>query len=257
MTMASTSEATVDVGQGLYVYGIVPATTALEDQETGLGMGSPVRVVVEGPVAAVVETVDVDRPLGRRRDLVAHSAVLNALAARGPVLPMRFGSVVTDEATVREELLRPQQEHFVGLLEQVAGKVQLTLRGRYVLDTVLAEVVAADPQVATLRERTAGLSEEESYYDRIRLGELVAQAVDARRERDAESIVAALAPHVEDYVLRETSGMDGLVELAMLVASDDVARLEQAAESVAEAFAGRAELNLVGPTALYDFVPEQ
>ncbi|MGN6129514.1 MAG: GvpL/GvpF family gas vesicle protein, partial [Nocardioidaceae bacterium] len=96
-----------------------------------------------------------------------------------------------------------------------------------------------------------------TYYDRIRLGELVAQAVDVRRERDAESIVAALAPHVEDYVLRETSGMDGLVELAVLVSSDDVARLEQAAESVAEAFAGRAELNLVGPTALYDFVPEQ
>lgn len=257
MTVASTSEAAVDAGEALYVYGIVPAATALDDEEAGLGMGKPVRVVAEGPVAAVVETVEVDRPLGRRRDLIAHSAVLNALASRGPVLPMRFGSVVPDETTVREELLGPRHEHFEALLEQVAGKVQLTLRGRYLLDTVLEEVVAADPRIAHLRERTAGLTEEESYYDRIRLGELVAQAVDVRRDRDAQSIVAALAPHVEDYLLRDTSGMDGLVELALLVPADGVPRLEQAAETVAEAFAGRAELNLVGPMALYDFVPEQ
>lgn len=257
MTASSMTEPFTDTGQALYVYGIVPAETGLADGEAALGMGDEVRVVVDGPVAAVVETVDADRPLGRRRDLVAHSAVLNALAARSPVLPMRFGSVVADETSVREELLGPRHDHFLALLDQIAGKVQLTLRGRYVLDTVLAEIVAADPQVAELRRRTAGLSEEAAYYDRIRLGELVAQAVDVRRERDAQAILEALAPHTEDYLLRDTSGMDGLVELALLVPEEGVTRLEQAAEAVAEAFAGRAELNLVGPMALYDFVPEQ
>jgi hypothetical protein len=255
-TATATTEDPVGTSDAFYVYGIVPADASLEEIEASAGMGSGVRLVTEGAVGALVETIDPEQPLGRRKDLLAHSTVLNAMAAQGPVLPMRFGSVVADEEAVVEELLRPQHDHFAEMLEGVRGKVQLNLRARYELDTVLAEIVQNRPDIAELRERTADLPEDATHYDRIRLGELVAHEVDERRSRDSGRILDQLVQHAEDYLVREVSGMDNLAELSFLVAEEDVAAFEDAAESVAEQFAGRARINLVGPMALYDFLPE-
>ena len=256
MTASATSGVSVGTDEAYYVYGIVPSD-APGDLVGDAGMGNVVALRAHGNVAALVEVVDPDRPLGRRRDLVAHSTVLNTMAAHGPVLPMRFGSVIQGEAALVDELLRPQGDHFTELLEQVAGRVQFTLRARYVLDTVLAEVVRAEPAIAELRRRTADLPEDATHYERIRLGELVSQAVDVRRRHDAQAVLDRLAPHVESCVEREVSGMDSVAEFAFLVDATRQGELESAAELLATELDGRVRLSLVGPMALYDFVPEQ
>lgn len=258
-TSATVTEDSVGTthGDALYVYGIVPADASVAVLDDVDGMGGELILLTEGPVGALVEPVDAERPLGRRRDLVAHSTVLNTLAAHGPVLPMRFGSVVEGEDAVRAELLGPQREHFETLLEQVTGKVQFNLRARYVLDTVLAEVVAAEPEVAELRRRTRDLPEDATHYERIRLGELVAKAVDVRRDQDTRRLLEVLAEHAEDYSVKEVSGMDNLAEISFLVHTGEQAAFEHAAEVLAAEMDGRARLSLVGPMALYDFIPEQ
>lgn len=239
-----------------YVYGIVPAGTSLDGLDES-GMGGDLQVVARGAVGAVVEPVDPDRPFGKRKDLVAHGDVLNALAQRGPVLPMRFGSVVGGADAVVDELLAPQEEQFLAMLEEVDDRVQLTVRVRYVLDELLADIVRADPEIAELRRRTAGLPEEAHHAERVRLGELVARAVEARRLDDERVVRDRLAPYAEDHVLKETGGMDGLAELSVVVRRDGQARFEEAAEALAVELEGLARVSLVGPMALYDFMPGQ
>ena len=250
------SVTTLEEPPARYVYGIVPAGASLEALAGVEGLGAGPRLVVAGQLGALVEPVDDERALGRRRDLVAHSAVLNAMAAHGPVLPLRFGSVLHDEDAVVEDLLGPQEAHFVSLLTELAGRVQLTLRARYVLDAVLAEIVRSDDEIARLREATAGLSEDASHYERIRLGELVAQAVERQRAVDVGRILDAVLPLAERHVVREVSGMDSLLDVAVLVPTEGQKDLEDVAEELAEGFDGWARLSLVGPTAAYDFVPE-
>lgn len=258
-TASATAEGTVGTAHltALYVYGIVPADTPVDALDEDTGMAGNVRLLGEGAVAAVVEPVDPERPLGRRRDLLAHSTVLNQLATRGPVLPMRFGSVLDSEEAVVAELLRPHQDHFAAMLEQVRDKVQFTLRVRYVLDSVLAEVVSENAEVARLREQTAGQPEEATHYERIRLGEIVAKEVDVRRRRDAAAILNGMAPHAERVAEKETGGMDGLLDASFLVPAARQAEFEQAAEALAEEWDGRARVSLIGPTALFDFVDEE
>ena len=254
MTASVTPESTSNTAY--YVYGIVPADAPVE-VVAEVGLGGQVQLHTDGSVGALVEAVEIDRPLGRRRDLLAHSTVLNTMAAHGPVLPMRFGSVVDGERAVVEELLAPQQEHFLEMLDQVAGRVQFTLRAHYVLDTVLAEIVAADREIAQLRRETADLPEDATHFKRIRLGELVSKAVDSRRRADAEDLISRIAPLVEDWVAREVAGMDTMADYALLVSSDKQTELEAAAEVLAAELDGRARLSLAGPMAVFDFVPEQ
>ena len=255
MTASVTPESTSN-STAYYVYGIVLADAPVEVVAEA-GLGGQVELHTDGSVGALVEAVEIDRPLGRRRDLVAHSTVLNTMAAHGPVLPMRFGSVVDGERAVVEELLAPQQEHFLEMLGQVAGHVQFTLRAHYVLDTVLAEIVAADPEIAQLRRETKDLPEDATHFKRIRLGELVSKAVDARRRADADDLISRIAPVVEDWVAREVAGMDTMADYALLVSSDRQTELEAAAEVLAAELDGRVRLSLAGPMAVFDFVPEQ
>lgn len=249
------SPALTDADQqtGLFVYGVTAAHTVLPSGLTGLD-GAPVRLVRHGPVAAVVGEIALDRPPGRRAELVAYSAVLDALTAAGPVAPVQFGSVLADDASVVDDLLAPQVELFEQVLGEVAGRSQLNLRVTYVEPVVLAEVVAADPEVRALRERTRDLPEDAGYADRVRLGELVARGVEERREADAEALLEQVLPHAAAYSLRAGAGLEHVLDVALLVDDEQRPALEEHLEGLAEAVHERMRLRLVGPTAPYDFV---
>lgn len=237
-----------------YVYGVVPAGTAVPDDLPDGVAGGGVDLVPHGELAAVVSPVDPDEPTARRADLIAHSAVVDGFAAGGPVLPVRFGSILADQDAVVRDLLEPEHDRLRGMLEELAGHVQLSVRATYEEDVVLAEVVAEQPEVAALRERTRDLPEDASYADRVRLGELVAAAMEGKRAADAEALLAAVVPHSASHRTREGSGLAHLVEGSFLVHQDHREAFESALEGVAEGLHPRARVQLLGPLAPYDYV---
>ena len=236
-----------------YLYGIVPADSPRPDDVLGHD-DKPVHRIEHGSVAAVVGPPPQGRALGRRADLMTHSRVVNALAARVPVIPARFGSVLPGGNAVVEELLAPNAEYHTDLLEDLSGKAQFNLRAQYDEQAILAEVVAEDAQIAALREQTRKAAEEDLYGERVRLGELVAQALDAKRTVDAQTILDLVAPHTVEVATQEGGGLDHLLEASFLVDDEHRQTFESAAEDAASLMAGRARLRLLGPLAPYDFV---
>jgi hypothetical protein len=244
----------LDTDRGLFVYGVVPADARVPDGLTGVEE-APVRTVVRGPVAAVVGEVDLSRTTGRRADLVAYSTVLDALASTCAVAPVQFGSVLVDEQSVGEDLLAPDEDYFVALLEELAGRTQLNLRASFVEAVVLAEVVSADPEIRRLRELTRDLPEEAAYADRVRLGELVAAAVEDKRIMEVEALLDSILPFTAAYSLRPAGGgLEHLLDVALLVDDERRTELEDHLEGLAEVVHERIRLRLVGPVAPYDFV---
>lgn len=244
---------TSEKAQGFYAYGIVPASR--QDLPTeGMGFAQPSSAAV-GPVAVVGEWVDLEENLARKRYLTAHTDVLNALAAGGPVLPLQFGSVLADDGDAVAELLGSDPQWYEQRLAEVEGLSQYVLRAQYDLDEALAQLVAADPEVADLRERTRDRPEEELYEERVRLGELVAQSMEARQARDAAWLQSRVEPYVAALSARTVGGMDGLAEFAVALRPDQLEEFETAAEDLAEETHPWARLSLVGPMAMYDFVP--
>jgi hypothetical protein len=182
---------------------------------------------------------------------------LDAIAAAGPVLPMVFGTVVPDADVLVDEILPSRQDSYAAGLQRVRNAAQFTVRARYVRDVVLAEIVDENPEVARLREATAGLSEEASHFDRVRLGELVVEDLRQKASDDSTVIVNALTPLARELVTRETSQADDVVELAALVDRGSQQQFEQELENLAKKSAGRITFRLLGPQAPYDFVGEE
>lgn len=244
--------ATAELQSGLFVYGVVPAGTTLPDL-SGVG-DAPLSLLPHAGLAAVVGPVPLDRPRVGPRELRAYHAVVDALAAEGPVAPVRFGSVLRDEADVIDALLAPNAATLAELLSTLEGRRELKLRVRFLEDVVLAEVVAADPVIRDLRERTLAAPEAVSWADRVRLGELVAREVEARRDAEAGALWDLVAPHAVELRESPGAGTDHVVDLALLVDDDRVPGLEQALEAYAEAAYDRMRLSLSGPLPPYDFV---
>jgi hypothetical protein len=239
-----------------YVYGLVAADTELPDDLKGLGPSGRVSTVAHGQVAAIVSDVPVDRPLGTRDDLLAHEAVVDTVAAQTAVLPMRFPAVVEEKGVV-EELLEPHHDRFVTVLGELKGRVQFTLKGRYEQEPVLRELIESDPEIRALQEKVRDLPEDASYYDRVRLGELVVAALEERRDDEAAQMVRRLEPFVVGVVANQPGQPDDVVNAAFLVERDRVPEFENAVEDLGRDLAGRVRLRLLGPLAPYDFVPEE
>ncbi|MFI9599737.1 GvpL/GvpF family gas vesicle protein [Streptomyces sp. NPDC052043] len=234
-----------------YVYAITEASHSSLPRDLG-GVGEParpVRVLEAGELAAVVS----DAPEGlrpKRRDLLAHQAVLSEAGATGCVLPMRFGSVAPDDAAVTG-VLTERAEHYRERLRALEGKVEYNVKGHHVEDAVLHRVMAENPEIRSLAEanRRSGGG---GYDAKLRLGELVAAAVQAREADDARAIVHALEPYAA-AVSDGPPSTGWLVNASFLVdreaAEDFVTAAEQARKDLPHL-----ELRINGPLPPYSFV---
>ena len=83
------------------------------------------------------------------REVRAHWRVLEAPRQQATVLPVRFGTVMEDERRCASSCWQPNAERLEALLDELAGRVQLSVKGDYDEQTrSCAEVVAASPAVA-------------------------------------------------------------------------------------------------------------
>lgn len=243
---------------GLYAYGVLPWVGDKDPSIPGSGMdGFPLDVVGADGIGAVVTSVQLPRPPGRRRDLLSHSDVLNAIAAERDVVPLRFGTVFPDARTVVDDLLAPRHGELSSLLGRLGGCVQLNLRATYVEERVLAGVVQGDAEIRRLRDRTRHLPEGAHHPDTVRLGQLVAGALAGLRREDSAVLAELVLPMVRESRVRERSTTDHVLDLALLVDREALGLVESELEEIAADLHDRIRLQLTGPLAPFDFVEEE
>ncbi|TDC76396.1 GvpL/GvpF family gas vesicle protein [Actinomadura sp. 7K507] len=248
-------------GTPQYVYGVTRSGAALPADVNGLD-DLPVALVEDGGVcAAIVSDLPRGRALGERADLVAHQRVLNSLVDAGTVvLPFRFGAALADRAAVEKELLAGNSERFGHVLDRLEGHVELRLKATYVQDTVLREIMASEPEIAELSRRLREVPPDVAdavYYDRIRLGELIAQSMERLREADGQVLLDGAAPAAEAAAPKSPAREEDVLDASFLVRTDRRAEFERAVDKLARDHADRVKIRLIGPLPPYDFVPEE
>jgi hypothetical protein len=155
-------------------------------------------------------------PLGSPEDLRTYREILDAIATEVPVVPLRFGTILTSEDAVAQELLAARHDEFTAALDRLEGRAEFQVKGRYVKDTGL-------------------------------------EKVSAWREQDARTVQQALEGVCVASVTRQpTSDLDA-VDVAFLVNVSDERRMERVTRALSRKWEGRVDLQLLGPMAAYDF----
>lgn len=236
-----------------YVYGVMRPGALRDVKSRGVNDGE-VHTVEQDDLAALVSDVPPGPLTGTKDDVLAHSRVLEEVVADAPVLPMRFGVVMEDERSLRARLLTGHGDELRRLLAELAGVVQLRVRVFYENDAGLREIVAEDREIASLREAVRGKPEDATYYDRIRLGELISQALDRKREVDGEVVMKRVEPLAVDHVDEPAVHEQMVLNVSVLVQRERLDAVARELEKVAGEIAPRLTLRTVGPLPAYSFV---
>jgi Gas vesicle synthesis protein GvpL/GvpF len=179
--------------------------------------------------------------------------VLERAVAAGPVLPLRFGIVLRDDEAVVEELLEARHDELAALLKRFERLVELRVKAFYVEEAVLREIVRSDPAIARLNEATRGAPEAALHPQRIRLGEAIARALEARRESDARAILGRLRPLAEEVVVEESDATRALTA-SFLVDRGRVEAFDRVMDELARAHEGLITFKYLGPLPPHSFV---
>jgi Gas vesicle synthesis protein GvpL/GvpF len=233
----------------VHVYGVVPASERPEIAS------AQVRRIAHRDVAALVSDVEPGE-LTAAGLLRAHWRVLEEAGAGCTVLPVRFGTVMAGDRAVVDEFLSPTHDDLAARLSELAGKVQLTVKGFYEEAPLMRGVVERSPAIAKLRARVQELPEAAAYYERIELGRLVAAEVERLREQDTALVLERLEPLALATSREAASSLDTAVNAAFLVERAHVDRFSEAVGELGRELEGRMRLRYVGPLPAYSFTDD-
>jgi Gas vesicle synthesis protein GvpL/GvpF len=235
-----------------YVYGIVEASST---SPRGRGIaGAPLRLVIGEDAAALVSELGTDRVRLGREEVLVHARVLDRALKRGPVLPMRFGVVMSGPDEIRSRLLDEHGAELRAQLAELEGKVEIRIRAAYDEQSLLREIVRDHPEIASLRASVQGRAEDASYYERIRLGELVAAALERRRDRDAHEIAGALAGAALAVEAAEPAHERVVLQASFLVERARLKEFDAILDQVADGYGGQIRFKYTGPLPPHSFV---
>ena len=251
--MAATDRATMERNRsspGLYVYGVTRSGTSIRGLK-GLA-DARVGLVEHGELAAIASDSQPGLLRAKRRDVLRHMEVLQRALEAETVLPLAFGIVFGDRASVVEDLLVARYEELVGLLQRFDGLVELTVRAFYREDSVLAEIVRADRSIAQLRESSRGRAVPQR--TQIHLGEAVAHQLEARKSSDADALLSRLLPLAHDAVVEERRAEYEVLRASFLVERSSTERFDSRMQEVAHEQGERMLFKYAGPLAPHSFV---
>jgi len=243
---------------GKYLYAIIPCQ---EDRTfTTVAIGSEdgvVHTVRRNGLAAVVSDSPVKQYESTRQNMVAHERVLEAVMREFTLLPVRFGTVADSTSPVQDiqKLLSSRFYEFQELLKDMDGKVELGLKAFWRNEkAIFEEIVGENTDIRRLRNSLLGKSAEATHFDRVRLGEMVKEALNRKRAKEAAKILLPLRQIAHSVRENEALGDRMVVNAAFLVDKSKEPEFDHAVANLDDQFGERVVLRYIGLAPPYNFV---
>ncbi len=241
----------------IYLYGLLePSHTAASSTLAALrGVTGEVVATDCGAARLVHGPADVDHILPRRRHLLAHAQVLEALTGGGAVLPMRFGMVAPRDSVL--SVVAAQAAEIAAQFDLVRGCAEYGLRVSFPREAALAATVLQHPELGAERSRLA-VHRATSRMETAEFGRRLAEQLDRRRAAAQRDLIEALGSDLKAHVLRapdddvQALAVDALVHESR--AGDLASRIEALARECAFAPGAEPQVRIIGPGPAYSFV---
>lgn len=245
---------------GVYLYCIGRSQTLTDEAITSLdvspadGSDSPIRVVRDGELSAVVSDTEVTEFQIQRDQVMAHHRVLEAVMSLGDILPVAFGTVAQTDDDIAIGLLQNTGDELRSNLDHIQGRVELSLRVMWDQDRLFEEIVEESIEIRRLRDSIAGVPDEEGFAERVQLGQLTSQAIEAKREYERDLILRELEPLTVDILLKQGGGDLLVMNASFLVDRDQEPAFDEAIQAIGGSRGDRMKFRYIGPLPPASFV---
>lgn len=245
------------MNEGKYLYAIIKTSAPQEFATPGIGgRGDKVYATPHNGLAAVVSSSPIVKYPVSRDNMMAHQRVLEEAMKRFPLLPVRYCTIAEDEEQIKEKLLEARAREFKDLLEKMKGKVELGVRAFWTnLEKIFAEIVSENEEIAQLkREVEEEKSEQKVYAGKIKIGEIVKQALEEKKKREAQTLLGSLRVLAEDFRENGVLGDRNILNASFLVREEKEEEFDQKVNGFQQELGERTKLNYFGPIPPCNFV---
>jgi len=192
-----------------------------------------------------------------RANTMSHQLVCEEVMKEGhTVVPVRFETIAkTTNSTAEEKitaLLRRRYGELHEVLREMEQKDEQGLKVFWKKELLFQDLVRENREVRLMRDRLS--THRHSHYDRIELGTLINEAIEAKRDVDARELARALSPLAERYETNKIL-MDMMVlNAAFLVHRSRVEEFDRQVSELDAKYGDRMMFKYVGPVPPFNFV---
>ena len=257
------TESAADPERRRYIYCIIDCDDRKDFNCDAIGDGSQaVRAVAHNGVAAVVSPSSEEKYVIDRQNTLAHQRVMEYVMALGhTVLPVKFDTIaeakngMAPEERIVQQVLSKRFNEFSSLLATMSTRAEMGVKALWrEMNTVFREIVDSNDEIKRLRSKITGPQVGARFGTRVKLGEMVKNALDAKKEREQKAFHHAIREIVVDFRKNETFGDQMFANFALLLEKSRIEDLDRKLDKLADAAPGRIKLKYVGPMPPSNFV---
>ena len=241
--------------EGKYIYCVIE--TKQERNFGPIGIGTrrgEVLTIGYDDLSMVVSNHPLAKIMANKENLLAHQKVIEEVMKEfDSVLPVRFGTIASSADEIRNLLDRRYRE-FKTALNDMRHKIELGVKGIWKnMPAIFDEIVKENETIKRLKE---ALEKEggTNTQAKMELGRRVKNALDDKKEKEAENIITRLRKACCEYKLNGVIGDEMFINAAFLVSKSGEKEFDNLMDDLSDDYKDRVKFMYAGPLPVFNFV---
>jgi len=242
---------------GKYIYCIIASDYDINLGPIGIGgRGDQVSTIGFDGLCMVVSDHPLTRFVVNPENMLAHQNVIEVVMKEfASSLPVMFGTIAATPDEIRN-LLNRRYSEFMELLKQFENKVELNVRGTWKnMSTIYREIDKEHSELQKIRAEIDKIDNRDERNRKISdAGNLVEQALIAKKLEDAEKIIDAFRRSVFEYKQNKTNGDAMFMNTAFLVNSGREVEFDNIMTDLGNRYEERSDFVYTAPLPIFNFI---
>ncbi|MFH1856377.1 MAG: GvpL/GvpF family gas vesicle protein [Candidatus Omnitrophota bacterium] len=241
---------------GKYIYCIITAQSERNFGPVGVGSGdNEVLTISYDDLSMVVSNHPMTKLVVNKENLLTHERVIEKVCGEfNSVLPVRFGTIASNADEIRNLMDRRYRE-FKTALKYVEHKIELGVKGLWKdMEIIFQEILKENKDIEKFKKEIEKEKRKKNIQAKIKVGKEVFEALQKKKEEEAEGIIAALRKTVIDFKLNKTMSDDMFINAAFLVNKGREKEFDNIMDDLSQKYEKRTKFMYVGPLPVFNFV---
>ncbi|MDP2339289.1 MAG: GvpL/GvpF family gas vesicle protein [Bacteroidota bacterium] len=242
--------------EGKYIYGIIRHSGPIEYGPIGMGKRADrVYGINYDGITAIVSDSPIIIYEARRVNMITHEKVLEEVMKQFTVLPVRFSTISEhNDDTGILRIIEKDYQKFDEMLTRMEGKKELGLKVIAQEAAIYESIIEKYDEIRTLRDKLMNLPADKTHYQRVKIGEMVAEALKKETENYKNTILDALSPLAEDVKVNDNYGEMMILNAAFLIKNTTEPAFDKVVNDLSEQYNRFMTFKYVGTLPPYNFV---
>ncbi len=242
--------------EGKYIYGIIETQQERNFGVLGVGqVGNEVLTIGCDDLSMVVSNYPIRNITASKDNLLSHQRVIEQVMQEyDTLLPVRFGTLAHSADEVRNLLGRRRRE-FKTALRDMDHKIELGVKAVWKdMESIFSEIVAQREDIKQLKDQIVNTPVHQQSKAINKVGRLVQEALQEKKDTEADALVDALRRTACDHRLNATQGDAMFMNAAFLVDKGREKEFDNIMDDLSEDYGDRVRFMYAGPLPIFNFV---